>query len=212
MEPRTFGKVPRLVSELVGRPRVGDPRRVTLYPGMRHLNENTLPDTKNRSWTLTTEIEVGEGVEQADGVIAAQGGKFGGWSLYLHGGAPEFAYSCLNKQHFSITGTERLAPGKPTVCYEFAYDGGGVGQGGTGEIFVDDKPVGSVRIERTVPFIYHATDWQVIGEDNGAPVTERYTTPNGTFTGGTIGKVVLEVGEAQGANPAAAAKAHASVQ
>ncbi|MDX2935529.1 arylsulfatase [Streptomyces ipomoeae] len=206
-------KVVRVDPDLVGRPRIGDPRKVTLYPGMRHLSENTLPDTKNRSWRVTADIEITDGPEPARGAVIAQGGRFGGWSLYLHEGAPEFCYSWLDIQRYEITGTtDRLAPGKHTLTYVFTYDGGGMGKGGLGELFVDDKPVGSVRLERTIPFVYHATDWLDVAEDNGAPVTERYGTENGVFTGGRVGKVVLEVGEAQGSDPVGTARAHASVQ
>jgi arylsulfatase len=104
-------KVVRVDPALVGRPRIGDPRKVTLYPGMRHLSENVLPDTKNRSWTLTAEVEVGSG--PARGAVVAQGGRFGGWALYLRDGAPEFCYSWLDIERYEITGTEPLTPGRP---------------------------------------------------------------------------------------------------
>ena len=202
-------KVARVVAEMAGRPRVGDPQSMTLYPGMRHLSENTLPDTRNRSWTVTAYIEVTD--EPPRGALVAQGGRFGGWSLYLRDGAAAFHYSWLNREHYEITDTELLAPGPHTVCYRFTYDGGGVGKGGLGELLVDGKPSGSVRLARTVPFIYHATDWLDIGEDNGAPVTTHYGTPGGRFNG-RIEKVVLRGGTDVSEDPAAEMRARASTQ
>ena len=201
-------KVMRAVGELVGRPRIGDTRAITLYPGMRHLGENVLPDTKNRSWTVTAHIEVGD--EPARGAMVAQGGRFGGWTLYAHDGAAAFHYSWLDQRHYEIRCGQRLAPGRHTVRYRFTYDGGGVGKGGVGELFVDDESCGTVRLERTVPFLYHMTDWLDVGEDNGAPVTD-YGTAGGRFTG-RIEKVVLHVGDDLHQDPAGVMRATVSAQ
>ncbi|MFI7413836.1 arylsulfatase [Streptomyces sp. NPDC049627] len=201
-------KVLRMDSELVGRPRLGNGRAVTLYPGMRHLNESVLPDTKNRSWTVTAQIEVGD--EPARGAVVAQGGRFAGWALFLREGAPAFHYSWVDREHYEISAPEPLGPGRHTLRYRFTYDGGGVGKGGLGQLFVDGEPAGSVRLNHTVPFVYHATEWLDVGEDNGVPVTD-YGTRGGRFSG-RIEKVVLEVGDDLCEDPAGEAQAMVSVQ
>jgi hypothetical protein len=92
-----------------------------------------------------------------------------------------------------VRGTQPLGTGKHTIRYEFAYDGGGVGQGGTSTLFIDDKQVDQKRVEKTVPFIFSGDDFMDIGEDTGAPVVEDYGTPKGRFTG-EINWVRMEIG------------------
>ncbi|MFJ9179312.1 arylsulfatase [Streptomyces sp. NPDC102360] len=202
-------KAVRVNSEEVGRPQVGAGDTVTLYPGMRALHESVLPSTRNRSWSLTADVEIGE--EQAGGVITAQGSRFAGWALHLRGGVPVFHYSWVDVERYEAAAPEPLSVGRHEVRYRFTYDGGGVGKGGLGELFVDGKPAGSVRLAHTVPFIYHMTDGLDIGEDNGNPVTE-YDTVRGVFTGGRIHKVVLDSGEDAHEDPLGEARAKASLQ
>jgi arylsulfatase len=85
-----------------------------------------------------------------------------------------------------------LPAGKSTVRLEFAYDGGGMGKGGVGTLYVDDKQVGSGRIERTQPMIFSADETADVGTDGATPVVEDYTTPRGQFSG-KIGKVAVSV-------------------
>ncbi|MEU5060239.1 MULTISPECIES: sulfatase-like hydrolase/transferase [unclassified Streptomyces] len=149
-------KAARMDAATSGRPHLAAGRdRVTLYPGMRHLGEGVVPDTKNRSWSATARIVVGE--EPARGAIIAQGGKFGGWSLYLHEGRPAFTYNFLARTSYDIESRDVLAAGEHELRYEFDYEGGGVGRGGTGRLLVDGKEVGQARIRRTIPFLYGYT-------------------------------------------------------
>ncbi|MFB8272092.1 MULTISPECIES: arylsulfatase [unclassified Streptomyces] len=204
-------KAARTNAAASGRPHLAAGRdRVTLYPGMRHLGEGVVPDTKNRSWSATARIVVG--AESARGAIIAQGGKFGGWSLYLHEGRPAFTYNFLARASYAIESQDVLAPGEHELRYEFDYEGGGVGRGGTGRLLVDGKEVGQTRIERTIPFLYGYTSWMDIGRDEGAPVTDRYGTDRGVFTGGTIDHVVLATGDDAITDPRGEVEATLSVQ
>jgi arylsulfatase len=94
---------------------------------------------------------------------------------------PAHCYNFLGIQHVYARASQPLAAGKHTVRYEFKYDGGGVGKGGVGTLFVDGQQVGEARLSRTVPFIFG--EGTAIGIDNGSPVTEDYETPFGRFTG-----------------------------
>ena len=109
----------------------------TYYPGTIRIPEGTAPDIKNKSFTITAEVEIPEG--GAEGVLVTQGGRFGGWGLLLMDGKPEFDYAFSNQpQHkYRVASNEKLAPGKHTIKFDFKYDGPGMGKGGTGTLFVD---------------------------------------------------------------------------
>jgi arylsulfatase A-like enzyme len=183
----------RANSDLAGRP---DPlagrTTMTLYPGMSHMNENTVLNIKNKSHAVSAEITMPDG--KATGAIIAQGGRFGGWCLYLKGGIPAHCYNYFNASHTYVRASEPLAPGKHTLRYEFVYDGGGVGKGGVGSLIVDGRKVAETRIDRTVPFIFSSDDLMDIGRDAAAPVTEDYETPQGRFTG-AIAWVRIDIGK-----------------
>jgi arylsulfatase len=119
----------RLDAKLVGRPDlIGERTSMTLYAGMKGMSENVFPNVKNRSLTITADVEIPAG--GANGVILAQGGRFGGWTLYMKGGKPIYTYNFIGLQRFTVTGTQPIPQGKATVRFEFAYDGGGVAKGG----------------------------------------------------------------------------------
>ena len=125
----------------VGRPDLMAGRTsLTLAEGMTGMMEGVFINVKNRSKTITAEIEVPQG--GGNGTILAQGGRFGGWSLYVKDGVPAYDYNFLGLQQTSIVASKPLAPGKATVHFDFAYDGGGPGKGGMGTLFVNGEKVG----------------------------------------------------------------------
>lgn len=171
----------RAIPSMAGRPDLLAGRTSqTLYPGMSHLNENTVLDIKNRSHAVTAEITVPDA--KASGAIIAQGGRSGGWGLFLRSGVPAHVYNFFGFERVYARAAQPLTPGKHTIRYEFKYDGGGVGKGGTGTLFVDGQHVGEARLARTIPFFF-SLDGTDIGVDFGSPVTENYETPFGRFTG-----------------------------
>jgi arylsulfatase A-like enzyme len=184
-------RVERFVPTLAGRPSIMWGRNsVTLYPGMTAMLENTTIDIKNRSYTITADVEVPK--ETAQGVILAQGGRFAGWSLYVKDGKLKYCYNWLDRQRYTLESKDTLPDGKVTVKFEFTYDGGGVGKGGSGQLFVNGGKVAEGRIERTVPFIFSGDETEDVGEDLGTPVTEDYKEGDNQFTG-TISKVTIAV-------------------
>ncbi|MFZ4704189.1 MAG: sulfatase-like hydrolase/transferase, partial [Candidatus Methylumidiphilus sp.] len=174
--------IERLNAKLAGRPDLMAGRTsLTVYPGMTGMSENAFINIKNTSHTITAELEIPK--KGAKGVILAQGGRFGGWSLYLdENGKPTYAYNFLGLKRFSIAATKPLAPGMATLRFEFAYDGGGLGKGGTGKLFVNDQPAGQGRIEMTQAMVFSLDDAADVGEDDGTPVTEAYTKEDSQFT------------------------------
>ncbi len=191
----------RLVAKLAGRPDLmGDRTSLTLYAGMKGMSENVFINIKNRSHTITGEVEIPQG--GARGVILAQGGRFGGWSLYLKDGKPTYTYNFLGLQRFTVASPQPLPAGKATIRFEFAYDGGGVGKGGTGTIYVNGKRAATGRIERTQPFIFSADETADVGVDDATPVTESYKAWDNKFTG-KIARVTVDLAPMQTADKAA---------
>ena len=176
----------------VGRPDLMAGRTsLTLAEGMTGMLENVFLNVKNKSKTITAEIEVPAG--RAHGTIIAQGGRFGGWSLYVKDGVPAYDYNFLGMQRTSVAATQKLAPGKATIRYEFAYDGGGLAKGGQGTLFVNDKKVAEGRIQHTQPIIFSADETADVGIDLGTPVVEAIGSEGKSRFTGRIPKVTVQV-------------------
>jgi arylsulfatase len=182
----------RLLASAVGRP---DPMAgrtsLTLAEGMTGMMENVFINVKNKSKTITAEVEIPEG--GANGAILVQGGRFGGWALYVEGGIPAYDYNFLGMQRSSVVGTRALPPGKSTIRFEFAYDGGGLGKGGTGTLFLNDEQVGQGRIAHTQPMIFSADETADVGIDLGTPVVESIGSEAKSRFSGRISKVTIDV-------------------
>ena len=108
------------------------------------------------SYTITAEVETAGGTA-VNGVVLAQAGRFGGWSLYVKDGKPTYTYNWLGLKEYTVASTQALPAGKVTIRFEFAYDGGGRGKGGMGKIFVNGQEVASGRIEKTQPISFRRT-------------------------------------------------------
>jgi arylsulfatase A-like enzyme len=199
--------IERLNPKLAGRPDLmGDRTSLTMYAGMTGMSENAFINVKNRSLTITADVQIPAG--GANGVVLAQGGRFGGWSLYMKGGKPIYAYNLLGLQRFTVAGAQAVPVGKATIRLEFAYDGGGLGKGGLATIYVNDNKVAEGRIERTQPMLFSLDDAADVGMDEGTPVTEDYKSSESTFSG-TIFKVTVDVKEMGAGVKAEAARASA---
>jgi arylsulfatase len=131
----------RMIAANVGRPDImGDRKTLTLAEGMVGMSENVFINIKNRPITLTADVEIPAG-KTANGILIAQGGRFGGWALYVKDGVAAYDYNFLGMQRFTVTSNQKLSPGKHTIKFDFAYDGGGPGKGGMGTIYIDGKKV-----------------------------------------------------------------------
>jgi arylsulfatase len=148
---------------------------------MGRLSENSVLTLKNKSHSVTAQVVVPEA--GANGVIVAQGGAFGGWSLYVHEGRPAYCYNLFGLQRFTVRGDGPLPGGEHQVRMEFAYDGGGVGKGGTATLFVDGAPVAEGRVDATVPMLFSADETTDVGSDSATPVSDDYGSRDSAFTG-----------------------------
>ncbi len=189
----------RFNASMVGRPDLLAGRTsLTMYEGMTGLSENVFVSLKNKSHTITADVVIPKG--GANGVILAQAGRFGGWSLYVKDGKPTYTYNFLGLQRFTVTAKDKLRPGKATIKFDFAYDGGGLGKGGTGTIFVNDQKVGVGHIAHTQAMFFSADEGTDVGEDGETPVVEDYGIPAPYRFTGTIHKVTVDVKEMQAAH------------
>jgi arylsulfatase A-like enzyme len=195
----------RLNAALVGRPDLMAGRTsLTVHSGMIGMSENVFINVKNRSHTITAEVEIPK--NGANGVILAQAGRFGGWSLYVKDGKPTYTYNWLGLQRYTVAATQALPAGKATIRFEFAYDGGGAGKGGTGALFVNGKKVATGRIGRTQCCGFSADEGADVGADEGTSVAEVYKVPF-KFTG-KITKVTIELKEMKTADRDEVEQAH----
>jgi hypothetical protein len=184
--------VERVNAAIAGRPDLmGDRTSLTLADGMTGMTENVFINIKNRSKTITAEVEVPE--NGGNGAVIVQGGRFGGWALYVKDGVPAYEYNFLGLEHFTVAATEKLKPGKSTIRFQFDYDGGGVAKGGMGKLYVNDKQVAEGRIERTQPMIFSADETADVGIDLATPVVEAIGAEAKSRFTGKVNKVTIEV-------------------
>ena len=164
-----------------------------LFSGMGRLSENCVLNIKNKSHSVTAEIEVPKA--GAEGVIIAQGANIGGWSLYAKGGKLKYCYNLGGIQHFYVEAGSPLAAGDHQVRMEFAYAGGGLGKGGKVTLYTDGKKVGEGDVGATLAMVFSADDGCDVGEDTGAPVSPDYG-PHGNAFNGRVKGVQLAIAEA----------------
>jgi arylsulfatase len=173
--------VERNLPEVAGRPTLLRGPSQLLFGGTGRLNEWSTLSLKNKSHAVTAEIVVP--ASGAEGVIVAQGGRFGGWSLYAHGGRLKYCYNFFALEHFFAESRQPLSPGVHTVRMEFTYDGGGTGKGGAVALFVDSAQIGEGRVGRTVPIGFSIDETCDVGRDNGSPVSPDYQPYRNRFRG-----------------------------
>jgi arylsulfatase A-like enzyme len=190
----------------------------TYYPGMIRIPEANSPDMHNKSFRVTADVDIPGAAEArlalappsqpAEGVIATQGGRFGGWALLVLDGKPMFAYAYTNQDGVRypsqkqdktrIAGTEKLTSGRHTIAFDFTYDGGGLGKGGKGTLTVDGNKVAEGRIERTSPLGKFTLDESFdAGQDTGTPVVDEYDAKMPFKFAGTLNKVEIDLGPSQ---------------
>jgi hypothetical protein len=171
----------RMNSDLAGRPVLIKGNTQLLFSGMGRLWENCVLNMKNKSHSVTAEIDVPE--SGAEGVILAQGANIGGWSLYAKGGKLKYCYNLGGLQHFYAESADPIPAGTHQVRMEFAYAGGGMGKGGDVTLYIDGQKVGEGKVTATMAIIYSADDGLDVGVDGGAPVSPDYAAGTNAFSG-----------------------------
>jgi arylsulfatase len=174
-------RIERFNPDLAGRPTLIQGNSQLMFGGMKRLSENSVLALKNKSHSVTAQLEVPEG--GAEGVIIAQGGAFGGWSLYAKGGRPVYCYNLASLSQVKVEGSESIPAGEHQVRMEFAYAGGGLGKGGKVALFVDGREVGDGQLGATIPMLFSADETTDVGSDTGTPVSDDYGSRGNEFNG-----------------------------
>lgn len=189
-----------------GRPKLIKGKSQRLFAGMGRLQENTVLNVKNKSFSVTAEVEV---PDVAEGVILGQGGRFGGWSLYTKAGKAKFVYNLFGIQRWHIEAGRPIPKGKHEIRMEFAYgavagavsghggkqpEGSALGQGGTVSLYYDGEKVGQGRVDRTVPFCFSADETADVGRATATSPTDDYDIKHSVFNG-RIDVVRIDLGD-----------------
>ena len=182
----------RVNAEMAGRPTLIRGNTQLLFAGMGRLSENSVVNIKNKSFSVTAELEIPEG--GASGVIIAQGGRFGGWSVYLADGKAKFVYNVLGIHEFATEADQPVPTGKHQVRMEFAYDGGGLAKGGDVTLYYDGASAGTGRVGATQAMIFSADETTDVGYESGTSVSPDYDLHSSRFTG-KINWVQIDVGD-----------------
>jgi len=182
----------------------------TYYAGTSRVAENCAPPMKNRSHAITAHVDMP--ADGGDGVLVAEGGIVGGFTLFVKDRKPVYEYNYFTADRYQVKGSSPLPVGPCTIRMEFDYDGGGFGKGGTVKLLVNGKPVGTGRVEKTEVALFSADETFDIGCDTGSPVSADYTSPF-RFTG-KIKKVEIKLEDEQltPAEQAEVKKMHAAVE
>jgi arylsulfatase len=182
----------RFNAAIAGRPDLmGDRTSLTLAQGMEGILENTFLNVKNTSKTIVANVSLSG---NDHGIILCQGGKFGGWALYMDKGRPAYTYNYFGLDHYTVTSPTKLTQENAEIKLTFDYDGNGTGKGGTATLYVDGKKVSEGRIEKTQPAVFSADETADVGLDDATQVADNVfkDLEDSKFTG-HIDKVVISI-------------------
>ncbi len=184
----------RFNAAIAGRPDLmGDRTSLTLAHGMDGILENTFINVKNRSKTIVADVSL-KGNDH--GIILCQGGKFGGWALYMNEGKPAYTYNWFGLEVYTIQSPQAIDSDGAEIKLTFDYDGGGTGKGGVARLFVDDRQVAEGRIGKTQPLVFSADETADVGRDDATQVADDVfnDSEESEFTG-HVKKVTISVSD-----------------
>jgi arylsulfatase len=181
------------------RPSLTAGRTEFVYTGeLSGVPPSAAPRILDKSYTITAEVEIPDG--GAEGMIVTEGGRFGGYGLFLSKGEfgvgrgkPVFLYNLLDLKRTTWEGPE-LDPDKHTIVFDFTSGGPGLGKGGTGVLSVDGQEVDRKALEHTIPMTFPEDESFDVGLDTrtGVALLEyRYDSPF-RFTG-KIDKLTVDL-------------------
>jgi arylsulfatase len=180
-EARKYNVLPldnrSLARFLESRPSASGGRTKFTYTGeLANTPKGGAPFCLDRSYTITADVEVADG--KTDGVLVTDGGRFGGYGLYILKGKPVFVYNFVNVERTRWEAKDALAAGKHTIVFDFEYEGVGFGHGGTGTLKVDGATVETKKISRTLPFVFPEDETFDVGVDTRTPIDDNdYQVP-----------------------------------
>ena len=186
----------RFNAAIAGRPDLmGARKSLTLADGMTGILENTFLNEKNNSKTITANVQL-KGKDR--GVILTQGGKFGGWALYMDNGKPAYTYNWFGLEHYTIASPKAIDKPNAEIKLQFDYDGGGNGKGGLATLYVDGEKVAEGRVDKTEPLLYSADETADVGKDEATQVADKVfkDVDDSEFTG-YVTNVTISIPESE---------------
>jgi arylsulfatase len=184
----------RFNAAIAGRPDLmGDRKSLTLAQGMTGILENTFLNVKNNSKTIVANVSLSG---NDHGTILCQGGKFGGWALYMNHGRPAYTYNYFGLHSYTVMSPTKLTQENAEIKLTFNYDGGGTGKGGTATLYVDGKKVSEGRIQKTQPALFSGDETADVGLDDATQVADKVfkNLEDSKFTG-YVNKVEISIPE-----------------
>jgi len=163
--------------------------------GVERLPLRAAPSVAGRAHAFTATVEIPKG--GANGVIFAEGGRYGGFALYVKDGRVVYDLNILGRTHETIVSDRPLPAGRVTIGFTFTPDDGAAAKDpapgrsigpGTGRLTIAGAPAGEAHFAWFGSFGNETFD---VGKDLGSPVSDSYQTPN-PFTG-TIETVTLDL-------------------
>ena len=183
----------RFDAKQAGRPDLmGGRTTLVLSDGMAGIMENAFINVKNTSTTIEADVEL-RGKDR--GVIIAQGGKFGGWALYMDQGKPTYTYNWFGLESYTVQAPKAIGGEQATIKLDFVYDGGGTGKGGVATLFVNGDKVAEGRIDKTQPAVFSADETADVGKDEGTQVASLFKSIDDSDFTGRVKSVAVSIGE-----------------
>ena len=184
----------RFNAKIAGRPDLmGDRKSLTLAHGMEGILENTFLNVKNTSKTIEADVSLDE---NATGIILCQGGKFGGWALYMNDGKPSYTYNWFGLDQYTVESPVAIKSDKAKIKLTFDYDGDGIGKGGVAKMYVDGKKVAEGRIEKTQPAVFSADETADVGIDDATQVVDKlFENREASKLTGRVNQVKISIGD-----------------
>lgn len=185
-------KAERIFPAIAGRPDILKGRKeMNFYEGMEGIFELAIISVKNCEFTVTSEVELKD--NNTNGVIIAQGGKFGGWAIFMKDGKPAYEHNFFGLERYKATSNEKITAGKHTIVFHFVPDDPKkYGSGGKGVLTVDGKQVAEVITPKMVYGVFSFDDGLSIGKDRDTNVSLDYNEADNKFEGKII-KVNIRV-------------------
>jgi arylsulfatase len=162
-----------------------------VLPGIATANA---PNILARSYSIAADVEVPQG--GGDGMIVTQGGRWGGFGLYMLKGKPVFDYNMLILAQYRWEGPQSLAAGKHTIVFDYTYDGPGIAKGGTGVLKVDGQVVDTQKQANSISFLTVADETFDVGVDTRTGINDKDYQPPFAFNG-KIDKLTFNLGPPQ---------------
>ena len=185
-------RIERFNPDLAGRPTLIRGNSQVLFDGMGRLTENVVLNMKNKSHAVTADLTVPDG--GATGVDRRPGRRLRRLEPLPARGPADLLLQPVRPPALPRPRRRAVPAGDHQVRLEFTYDGGGLGKGGTADLYVDGAQVASGRIDATVPMIFSGDETLDVGSDTGTPVSDDYDSRGSDFTG-RVHRVQIDLGE-----------------